>query len=203
MATRRSFLQTAASLSLTLTFRRVFFAESAPNTLHEFGYGDVRLSPGLAHRQFEQTQTVLMGLDEDSLLKPWRLRAGLPAPGRDLGGWYDEVPPIPTPSSGHGYAPAHSFGQWMGALARGYAITGDSRTRAKVKRLVELYDKAISPKFYRDFRYPAYNYDKMVLGLVDAYRLAKIPQALGVLDRTTDAALPSLPPQALLSLIHI
>ncbi len=197
MATRRSFLQTAASLGLTLPFDHPLFAQITPNPLQEFGYGDVHLGPGLAHKQFERTQTVLMGLDEDSLLKPWRLRSGLPAPGPDLGGWYDEVPPFPTPSSGHGYAPGHCFGQWISALSRGYAISGDSRVRAKVVRLVSLYDKAISPKFYRDFRYPAYNYDKMVLGLADAYRFAAVPNALDVLNRTTDAALPSLPPQAL------
>ena len=197
MATRRSFLQTATSLGVGLRFSRPLFAESTPAPLQEFGYGDVHLSPSLARTQFEQTQTVLMGLDEDSLLKPWRLRAGLPSPGADLGGWYDEVLPVPPPASGHGYAPGHSFGQWISALARGYAITGDSSKRTKLKRLVEFYDAAISPRFYRDFRYPAYNYGKMVLGLVDAHRFAMIPNALAVLDRTTDAALPSLPPQAL------
>ncbi len=64
-------------------------------------------------------------------------------------------------------------------------------------RLVDLYNAAISPRFYKDFRYPAYNYDKMVLGLLDAHRFADIPNALAVLDRTTEAALPSLPPTAL------
>ena len=197
MTTRRSFLQTAASLGLTLPLNRQLLALIDPNPLQEFGYGDVHLSPCLAYKQFQQTQTVMMGLDEDSLLKPWRLRAGLPAPGADLGGWYDEVPPVPAPSSGHGYAPGHSFGQWISALARGYAITGDPRVRARVKRLVDLYDSAISPRFYRDFRYPAYNFDKMVLGLLDAYRFAGVANAFDVLDRTTDAALPSLPPTAL------
>ena len=107
------------------------------------------------------------------------------------------VPPVPPPSSGHGYAPGHCFGQWISALARGYAITGDPRVRARVTRLVDLYDSAISPRFYRDFRYPAYNFDKMVLGLLDAHRFAGVANALDVLDRTTDAALPSLPPTAL------
>lgn len=197
MPTRRSFLQSVASLGITLPLRSPLFASVSAKPLQEFSYADVRLAPGPARNQFQQTQSVLMGLNEDSLLKPWRLRAGLPAPGPDLGGWYDEVPPIPTPAAGHGYAPAHSFGQWLSALSRGHAITGDSATRAKVTRLVEQYDQAISPKFYRDFRYPAYNYDKMVLGLIDAHRFAAVPNALQVLDRTTEAALPSLPPEAL------
>jgi DUF1680 family protein len=198
MASRRSFLQSAGSVGLALRWGRPLFAQTpAAAPLQEFGYGDVQLVPGLAQTQFQQTQDVLMGLEEDSLLKPWRLRAGLPAPGVDMGGWYDEVPWTPTPSGGHGYAPGHSLGQWISALARGYAITGDPRTRAKLERIVQCYDESISPRFYVNFRFPAYNYDKMVLGLVDAHRYAAIPNALRVLDRTTDAALPGLPPSAL------
>jgi DUF1680 family protein len=198
MATRRSFLQSAGSVALAARWGAPLLAQTpAAALLREFGYGDVELAPGLAQTQFQQTQAVMMGLDEDSLLKPWRLRAGLPAPGADMGGWYDEIPPVKTPSGGHGYAPGHSFGQWISALARGYSVTGDPRTRAKVDRLVQLYDAAISPKFYVNFLYPAYNYDKLVLGLVDAHRFARIPNALEVLDRTTEAALPRLPPRAL------
>jgi hypothetical protein len=165
--------------------------------LDEFGYGDVSLMPGLAQTQFEHTQSILMGLNEDSLLKPLRLRAGLPAPGPELGGWYDEVPLVKTESGGHGYAPAHSFGQWLSALARGYAINRDAPTRAKLVRLLNLYEPTISERFYKGFRYPAYNYDKMVIGLLDAHRFAGIPQAYRLLDRTTDAAEPWLPPRAL------
>jgi DUF1680 family protein len=138
-----------------------------------------------------------MSLNEDSLLKPWRLRAGLPAPGPDLGGWYDEVPLQKTESGGHGFAPAHCFGQWISALARGYGVNRDSRTRAKVERLLALYEPAISGKFYKNFRYPAYNYDKLVIGLIDSEKFAGVRQAHALLERTTDAAEPHLPPHAL------
>jgi len=169
----------------------------APAVLDEFGYGDVELLPGLAQRQFEQTQVVLMSLNEDSLLKPWRLRAGLAAPGPELGGWYDEVALDKTESGGHGFAPAHCFGQWLSALARGYAITRDGRTRARLERLLALYEPAISGRFYTNFRFPAYNYDKLVIGLIDAHEFAGSAQAYRLLDRTTDAAEPHLPPRAL------
>ncbi len=102
--------------------------------LDEFGYGDVKLAPGRAQTQFEQTRAVLLGLNEDSLLKPWRLRAGMPAPGPDMGGWYDEVPLDKTESGGHGFAPAHCFGQWISALARGYAVDRDAQTKAKLEK---------------------------------------------------------------------
>jgi DUF1680 family protein len=171
-------------------------AEPEP-LLEEFGYRDVNLAPGLAETQFQQTQSVLAGMNNDSLLKPWRLRAGLPAPGPEMGGWYDELPLQKTESGGHGFAPGHSFGQWLSALARGYAVTGDARTRQKLSDLLALYAPAISGRFYQNFRFPAYNYDKLVIGLVDAHRYAQIPQAFALLERTTDAALPHLPPHAL------
>jgi len=196
MTSRRSFLQSTALAAAAFCSRVAEADETAP-PLDEFGYGDVQLTPGLAQTQFEQTQSVLMGLNEDSLLKPWRLRAGLPAPGPDLGGWYDEMPLVKTESGGHGFAPAHCFGQWISALARGYAVSHDARTRAKLEHLLTLYGTAISSRFYANFRFPAYNFDKMVIGLIDAHRFAGLSQAFGLLDRTTDAALPHLPPRAL------
>jgi DUF1680 family protein len=201
MATRRSFLQASlqlGALAAAASRSPLFPATEEPRfLLREFGYADVDLGPGLAQQQFEHTQSVLMSLNEDSLLKPWRLRAGLPAPGPDLGGWYDELPLQKTESGGHGFAPAHCFGQWISALARGYAVTHDPLVRARVQRLCGLYGAAISGRFYTNFRFPAYNYDKMVVGLIDAHQFAGITNAWQLLDRTTDAAEPHLPPQAL------
>jgi DUF1680 family protein len=199
MLSRRLFLQSLGLTGAAVCSPPWLFADdsSGRTCLDEFSYGDVELAPGLAQTQFEQTQAVLMSLNEDSLLKPWRLRAGLPAPGPELGGWYDEVPLSWTPSGGHGFAPAHAFGQWISALARGYAVDRDARTRARLQRLVDLYGAALSGRFYVNFRYPAYNYDKMVIGLLDAHRYAGLPNAYELLDRTTDVAQPHLPPRAL------
>lgn len=198
MPSRRSFLQSAGLASAALCARRILHAEDAPaKLLNTFSYGDVHLAPGPAQKQFEQTQSVLMSLNNDSLLKPWRLRAGLPAPGPEMGGWYDEVPLQRKPSGGHGFAPGHSFGQWISALSRAYAINGDPEVRAKVNRLLALYSPAISGRFYANFRFPAYDYDKMVIGLLDAHRFANIPDAFDLLNRTTDAAQAHLPPRAL------
>jgi uncharacterized protein len=196
MTSRRSFLQSAGLTAAALCSRASDSGET-PGLLQEFNYGDIELAPGPAQTQFEQTQAVLLSLNEDSLLKPWRLRAGLPAPGPDLGGWYDEVPLHKTESGGHGFAPAHCFGQWISALARGYAATHDPSTRAKLERLLAGYEPAISGRFYTNFRFPAYNYDKMVIGLIDAHQFAGMTQAYRLLEQTTDAAEPHLPPSAL------
>jgi DUF1680 family protein len=186
---RRSLLQSALAVAAT--------KNETAGPLGEFRYSDVQLAPGLAQTQFEQTQSVLLGLNEDSLLKPWRLRAGLPAPGPEMGGWYDEVPLNKTESGGHGFAPAHCFGQWISALARGYAVNHDAQTKAKLEKLLALYEPAISGRFYKNFRYPAYNYDKLVIGLIDAQYIAGLPQAGTLLELTTNAAEPYLPPHAL------
>jgi DUF1680 family protein len=195
MTSRRWFLQSSGLAATGFCARGAEAGERS--RLQEFGYGDVDLAPGAAQTQFEQTCAVLMSLNEDSLLKPWRLRAGLPAPGPELGGWYDEVSLAKTESGGHGFAPAHCFGQWISALSRGYAIRRSPEIRARTERLLELYEPTISGRFYTNFRFPAYNYDKMVIGLIDAHRFAGISQAYALLDRTTDAAEPHLPPQAL------
>lgn len=183
MISRREFLECAALTAGALSARAEKGSTAGP--LQEFRYRDVELVPGLAQTQFAETLAVLLSLDENSLLKPWRLRAGLPAPGPALGGWYD------------GFAPAHSFGQWLSALARGYDATRDPAARAKLQRLLALYEQVISPRFYTNFRFPAYVYDKMVLALIDAHQFADIPSAFELLERTTDAAEPHLPPHAL------
>ncbi|HWZ81787.1 MAG TPA: beta-L-arabinofuranosidase domain-containing protein, partial [Terriglobales bacterium] len=143
-----------------------------------------------------ETHAVLMELSDDSLLKPLRQMSGLPAPGEDLGGWYHYDPNYDPDTVQDGFAPACPFGQWVSALARMYAITGSPATREKVLRLNRLYAQTISGDFYENNRYPAYCYDKLVCGLIDSHQFAGDPDAFSILERTTDAALPHLPGNA-------
>lgn len=123
------------------------------------------------------------------MLRPFRVRAGHAAPGLDLGGWYDA----------DAFAPGATFGQWVSALSRYYAMTGDELTRDKVHRLVHAYAATIQPdgRFYRNNRFPAYIYDKLAGGLVDAKCFAQTGDALAALAHTTEAALPYLPERAI------
>src|SRR5579875_3027144 len=121
-------------------------ADSLPDApLTEFGYADVQFPPGPLHRQFEENHRLFLNLSEDSLLKPFRQRVGLRAPGQDMGGWYDNSPDFNPKGSFHGYIPGHSFGQYLSALARFHAATGDAATQAKVARLVKGYAATITP----------------------------------------------------------
>ena len=78
-------------------------------------------------------------------------------------------------------------------MARAYAITGDEATRAKVIRLNRLCAKTITAHFYETSRFPAYIYDKLLLGLIDSHTYVKDPLALSILEQTTNTALPHLP----------
>lgn len=157
--------------------------------LRTFGYEDVRLTDGPVKRQLEHAIAYYAALDNDRLLKVYRQAAGQPAPGEDLGGWYN-------PGA---FAPGHCFGQIVSALSRFFAITGDPAIRAKVEQLVDGFDRTLAAggAFYDGHRFRAYVYDKHMQALVDAYRFAGIERAADVLGRATDAALPHLPEKAL------
>ena len=172
-------------------------SDSPLRPLAEVAYRDVTVVSAPHEAQLANTHEVLMSLSEDSLLKPFRQMAGQRAPGADLGGWYNFDPDYDWHRDDAGFAPGATFGQWISALARYHAITGSADTRAKVLRLNRLYAAAIGASFYDNNRFPAYCYDKLLLGLIDSHQLAGDPQALGILERTTAAALPYLPPAAI------
>jgi hypothetical protein len=87
----------------------------------------------------------------------------------------------------------------MSALARMYAVTRDRATYDKIDRMIRGYTATLdsASRFYQGYRFPAYIYDKISIGLTDAHVLANHPAALAVLERATDAALPYLPPKAI------
>ena len=79
---------------------------------------------------------------------------------------------------------------------RGIAITGSEAARDKVLRLNRLYAGVIAGEFYENNRFPAYCFDKLVCGLIDSQKYVGDPDAFAILQKTTDAALPHLPPKA-------
>jgi DUF1680 family protein len=195
---RRRFLQSASLATAALAVGRLPIARVSASSvapLEEFTYADVTLTSALHEKQLRETHQLLMELSEDSLLKPFRQMSGQPAPGEDLGGWYNYVPGS-LRDDWTGFAPTATFGQWISALARYHAITHDQPTRQKVLRLNRAYAKTISGDYYANNRFPAYCYDKLVRALIDSHRLAADPDALAILESTTNAALPQLPQHA-------
>jgi DUF1680 family protein len=204
--TRRQFLKSAAISTASLYAVRSLPSWARPSVeakimppLSLFGYSKVQLLDSPFRVQFDQNHQTFLHLDEDGMLKPFRKRQGLPAPGPDLGGWYDDADDFDEKTNFHAFIAGHTFGQYVSGLARAYAVTGSKATQEKVHRLVRAFAETVEPtgKFYVDYRLPGYTFDKTCCGLIDAHEFAADPIALDVLKRATDAALPHLPEKAL------
>jgi len=207
--TRRSFMKTAGAATAS-----AYAVTSLPSwassgdakgsvvltpALSAFPYSDVQLLDGPMKRQFEENHARFLNLDDDRMLKVFRQVAGLPAPGEDMGGWYDLEGFSLEHNDFHGFIAGHSFGQYLSALARAYAVTGSEETRAKVNRLVKGYGETLDPKakFFVDYRLPAYTYDKLSCGLIDAHEFAHDPLAMQIHEKLTHAIVAYLPEKAL------
>jgi hypothetical protein len=116
-----------------------------------------------------------------------------------MGGWHDLTGFNLDTQDFHGFIAGHSLGQYVSGLARAYAVTGSEPTRAKVSRLVKGYADTLDDKaiFLKGYRLPAYTYDKLSCGLIDAYEFARDPLALDVHEKLTRAATAYLPEKAL------
>src|SRR5438093_4951160 len=142
---RRRFLKGAMTAAVGSYARIILPSPAQAGTpsprekLFQFRYSDVKLTGGPLKDQFDRIHAAYVALDEDRVLKVCRQRAGLPAPGEDMGGWYDA----------EAFAPGHSYGQYVSGLARFADATGDEATRAKVKRLVDGFTATIDPDGYR------------------------------------------------------
>jgi uncharacterized protein len=147
--------------------------------LEPFDLRGVTLNDGPLLRQVLEVRDDYLRVPNDDYLKGFRQRAGLPAPGTDLGGWY-------------GSGTFHVFGQVLSGLARMYAGTGDEACREKLNALIDGWAQCIAKDGYffstPDPRPPHYIYEKMVCGLLDAHLYAGNPNALKHLSRITDWA---------------
>lgn len=158
--------------------------------MHEFAYGKVRLTGGRIKQHYDHIQSHYLALDNDRVLKVFRENAGLPAPGRDMGGWYDR----------DGFVPGLAFGQYLSGLARLGAATGDKDIHAKVAALVQGFGEAFvkagnpyaGPKAQE--QWAAYVMDKYVVGMIDAYRLSGVEQAKALLPIIVEKCLPYISP---------
>jgi DUF1680 family protein len=194
--TRRRFLQTssAAILSRNLLQHASALAvtptEPAREVLHEFPYGTVTLTGGPLKQQYERTHASYLALENDRLLKVYRQRAGMPAPGSDMGGWYDT----------DGFVPGHSLGQYISGLARIGAATGDLACATKAGELVRGFGATLGADNQSIIRpqtnlWICYTLDKHFAGLIDAYTLAHVEEAKDLLPRVFDGARSLMPAQ--------
>lgn len=191
---RRTFLKAASSATALSAIRPFAGLAQAPQAatpgLREFAYQDVRLTGGPLKEQYDHLHAHYLGLDNDRLLKGYRQHAGLAAPGRDMGGWYDP----------DGFVPGHSLGQYISGLARIGRCTGDPACHRKARELVQGFGAACEANTNpfagpnAEKLWPAYVMDKHIIGLLDAYQLSGFEPARALLPRVIAGALPFVSP---------
>ncbi len=155
----------------------------APFLLDPFNYDGVRLLDGMLKRQLDATRDTYYNIPDDSLLYGFRKRAGLPAPGEGLTGWY-------------GSDTFNAFPQFLAGMARMSRAMGDLSLRDKTLFLMREWAKTIEPDgffFYSRAPHLAhYTYEKTVGGLNDIYEYLGERDALVYLERITDWAIQNL-----------
>ncbi len=190
MPSRRSFLQSTAAATVVGPLALSAEAATPREPLRQLPYTAVQLTGGPLAEQYDAMHAHYLALSNDRLLKVYRQRAGLPAPGADMGGWYDL----------DGFVPGHTLGQYISGLARIGASAGDQACHAKVHALVEGFAATLGPQNQSILRpdtnlWTCYTLDKHFAGLVDAATLSNMPQAPEVLNRVLVGAKSLLPAQ--------
>ena len=176
---RREFLQ-AASAAAMLVAQAARGSESQAQgaggrvVLEPFDYQGVRLRPSRWLRQYDAGREFFLRVPDDDILCGFRAAAGLPAPGKPLGGWC-------------GRNSSTVFGQWLSGMSRIWRAAGDSAMRDKARHLFAEWAKTIAPSGDAGMRH--YPFDKLVCGLVDLERYGGHPEARAVLERVTDFAI--------------
>ena len=171
--TRRDWLKAAGALagSLPLAAQARPPADAAPRRLRSFDYRGVRLRKSRWLDQYQGGRDYYLSVSNDDILQGWRAAAGLPAPGKPLGGWCaknsDTV-----------------FGQWLSGMARMYCAAQDTELRDKSAELLAGWAKTIRPD--GNCGMDLYAYEKLVCGLVDQHVYAGNSAAMPLLERTLD-----------------
>jgi hypothetical protein len=117
--TRRSFLKaTAMAAAASSLPAQVPISETLASRepLKQLPYGSVELKDGPFAQQYDALHAHYLSLSNDRLLKVYRQNAGLPAPGEDMGGWYDL----------DGFVPGHSLGQYIYLLPHDVAVLSET-----------------------------------------------------------------------------
>lgn len=119
-------------------------------------YKGVHLSDGLWQKQFNENNQWLLGLDEDRLLRKFRDKAQIPSTADVYPGWYGRD--------------GGTFGQYVSAMCKSYAITHDARFKNKALRLMNGWAETIGADGHPNYQgnNHCYPYDKLLTALLDA-----------------------------------
>ena len=136
-----------------------------------FDYDGVRLRDSRWNDQYLHAREFYFNVSNDDILQGFRAKAGLPAPGKPLGGWCAEDS-------------STVFGQWLSGMSRMYSATGDQQIRDKAAYLLDEFSKTVGHD--GNCRMNVYPYEKLVCGLVDMHEFVGHPEAMPLLERVTN-----------------
>jgi len=176
---RRDFLKAAptAAWALAQAARGATFQTSGSSSrirLEPFDYQGVRLLKSRWQQQVQGARDFYFGLSDDDILHGFRAAAGLPAPGKPLGGW------ARTSTGG-------LLGDWLSGMARLYRATGDSALWNKALYLLTEWNKTVKPDGN-----PRLSFDKLMCGLVDMHLYGGEKRVIPLLERSIDWAIKNL-----------
>ena len=175
---RRDFLLagaalTAGALQSLPRPARATESQSSRLVLEPFDYNGVRLRESRWQKQYQAARDFYLSLSDDDILCGFRRAAGLPAPGKPLGGWC-------------AFNSGTVFGQWLSGMARMSRATGDKEIRDKAVHLTTEWSKTLRPN--GDAGMGHYPFEKLVCGLVDMKRYADHDEAVSLLETVCDSA---------------
>ena len=191
---RREFAKLAAGACCAAGFpgSEMRAASEPIRKLQTFDYSGVKLLDSRFKDQYQAARELFFNIPNDNLLLGFRQRAGAPAPGTPLIGWYGGHWTDPTHTSVSDPDIFNAFGQFISGMARMYKATNDAAILDKASYLIDEWAKAIDPDGYfyysRKPQFPHYIYEKTVCGLVDMYAYGGNRKAIGYLERITSWA---------------
>ncbi|HET7840068.1 MAG TPA: beta-L-arabinofuranosidase domain-containing protein, partial [Terriglobia bacterium] len=141
--------------------------------IHAFDFDGVALRDSRWKQQYDNARDFYYSVPDDDILHGFRAAAGLPAPGKPLGGWAEPDSSV-------------VMGQWLSGMSRLYRSNADTAMRDKAAYLMREFAKTVPPD--GNARMDHYPYEKMVCGLVDMHNYAHTDGAIDLLERMTDYA---------------
>jgi hypothetical protein len=152
-------------------------AATARIVLQPFDYRGVSLGPSRWQRQYQSARDFYIGVSEDDILHGFRRDAGLPAPGRTLGGWASRNSAV-------------IFGQWLQAMARTSRANDDTELRNKAVKLIDEWAKTLPADGNPRMRH--YPWEKLLGGLSDAHQYIGHDKAPALMERIVDWSVANL-----------
>jgi hypothetical protein len=148
-------------------------APRGKTVLKAFEYQDVRLLPGMLLTQVEQARQLYSSISNDDILKGFRHEAGRLAPGDGMKGWCKSTSAV-------------IFGQLISGMVRLGRATADGALIEKANALFEGWLETLPPD--GNARMRAYDWDKLVCGLVDLGWYGGSNRAVAALRTTVEWA---------------